>query len=192
MAISIADNLARPKLAQTVSVPVSVSVLNPTETDGSDSFVQYIQLDNIQPAAFTETCNATNATPTLTVTSAPHTIRIGDVVTGTGIASSSAVTAVSGNTITLNNNVTAGITGGTITFTPPETDAKLMGIQGNFTVSGTNLTLRLRAFAADGSKTNGPTDSTTVADMGTAVFDTNLRVNLDSFLSSARVARTNS
>lgn len=192
MAIAIADNLARPKLAQTVSVPVSVTVLNPTEADGSDSFTQYIQLDNIQPAAFTETCNGVNGESTITVTSAPHDIRVGDEVTGTNIGASATVTAVSGNTITLDAANTGTITGGTITFTPPETDAKVVGIQGNFSVSGTTLTLRLRAYAADGTTVTGPTDASTVANMGTAALDQNVRINLDTFLVNSRVPRTNS
>lgn len=192
MAIAIADNLSRPKLTQTVSVPVSVTVLNPTESDGSDSFTQYIQLDNIQPAAFTETCDGVNGESTLTVTSTPHDIRVGDEVTGTGIGASATVTVVSGNTITLDAANTETITGGTITFTPPETDAKLVGIQGNFSVSGTTLTLRLRAYAADGTTVDGPTDSTIIADMGAATLDQNVRINLDTFLVNSRVPRTNS
>lgn len=191
MPISLESNLSRPKLTQVVSVPVGVSVLNPTETDGSDSFIQYVQLDNITPPAFTETCNGTNATNTLTVTSPPHNIRIGDVVTGTGVAASTTVTAVSGNTITLSQNLTAGITGGTITFTPPETDAKLIGLQGNFTVSGSTVTLRLRAYTASGGTVTGPTDSTTITSMGQPVTDVNIRVDLDTFLVNARVPRTN-
>jgi hypothetical protein len=192
MAISLNNDLTRPKLVQTVTVPVSVSVLNPTETDGTDSFVQYIQLDNLQPATFTETCNGVIGESTITVTSTPHDIRIGDVVTGTGIGVAAAVTGVSGNTITLSAANTATITGGTITFTPPETDAKLAAIQGVFSVSGTTLSLRLRVYTATGSTVTGPTDSTVVDDMGAATSDTTIRVNLDSYLANARIPRVNS
>jgi len=191
MAISLANALARPKLAQTLDVPVSVTVLNPTEVDGTDSFTLYVQLDDIEPETSTETCTGTNGQFTLTVTSAPHSIRVGDVVTGTGIAASSTVTVVSGNTITLNNALTDAVNGN-ITFNPPTTDAKLIGLQGNFTMSGTTLSLRLRGYAADGTTTHGPTDSTTVAGMGSPTVDQTIRVNLDSFLTNARVPRVNS
>lgn len=192
MAISLNNDLARPKLTSTIPVPVSVSVLNPTETDGTDSFVQYIQLDNLQPTAFTETCNGVDGESTITVTSTPHDIRIGDVVTGTGIGATAAVTGVSGNTITLSAANTAEITAGTITFTPPETDAKLAAVQGVFSVSGTTLSLRLRVYSANGSTVTGPTDSTVLADMGAATSDTTVRINLDSYLVNARVPRVNS
>ena len=192
MAISLNNDLARPKLTSTIPVPVSVSVLNPTETDGTDSFVQYIQLDNLQPTAFTETCNGVDGESTITVTSTPHDIRIGDVVTGTGIGATAAVTGVSGNTITLSAANTAEITAGTITFTPPETDGKLAAVQGVFSVSGTTLSLRLRVYSADGSTVTGPTDSTVLADMGAATSDTTVRINLDSYLVNARVPRVNS
>jgi hypothetical protein len=192
MAIAIADNLARPKLAQTVSVPVSVTVLNPTETDASDSFTFYIQLDDIEPVNQTESCTAGNNSTSLTVTTAPHDIRVGDVVTGTGIAGGTSVTVVSGNTITINNATTEAITEEPLTFNPPTTDAKVMGFQGNFTVSGTTLSLRLRGYGADGTTVGGPTDPSTVADMGTPALDSTIRVNLDSFLSNSRVPRVNS
>jgi hypothetical protein len=192
MAIAIADSLARPKLAQTVAVPVSVTVLNPVEADGSDSFTFYIQLDDIEPATSTESCTASNNSTTLTVTTAPHNIRVGDVVTGTGIAGATSVTVVSGNTITINNATTAGITEGTLTFNPPTTDAKVMGFQGNFSVSGTTLSLRLRGYTADGTTVGGPTDPSTVANMGTPSLDSTIRVNLDTFLENARIPRVNS
>lgn len=191
MAISLASNLARPKAAQTVSVPVSVTVLNPTEADGSDSFTQYIQLDNITPQAITATATADNSDVTLTIESGKD-VRIGDVVSGTGIQVGTVVTGVSGTTVTIDNATTQALTDESLTFTPPETDAKIIGLMGNFSISGTNLVLRLRGYAGDGSTVDGPTDSSVIADMGTALVDTTLRVDLDVFLSGMRYVRTDS
>jgi hypothetical protein len=191
MPISIATDLARPKAAQVVNQTIAVSVLNPTETDASDSFVQYIQLDDITPDAVTATATADNSDVTLVVQTGKD-VRVGDVVSGTGIQVGTVVTNVSGTTVTIDNATTQAITDESLTFTPPETDAKLAAIQGNFSIAGTTLTLRIRGYAADGSTVDGPTDSSTVADMGTAAVDQTMRINLDTFLTAMRSARTNS
>jgi hypothetical protein len=191
MAITVGSGFSRPKAAQSLTQAVSVTVLNPTEADGSDSFVQYIQLDNITPDPVTATATADNSDVTLVVQTGKD-IRVGDVVSGTGIQGGTVVTGVSGTTVTIDNATTQALTDESLTFTPPETDAKLIGIQGNFSLSGTNLVLRIRGYAGDGSTVDGPTDSTVVGDMGTATADTTIRVDLDSFLSGMRKARTNS
>jgi hypothetical protein len=67
-----------------------------------------------------------------------------------------------------------------------------MGFQGNFSISGTTLSLRLRGYAADGTTVGGPTDQSTVGNMGTPSLDSTIRVNLDTFLNNARVPRVNS
>jgi hypothetical protein len=191
MAITVGSGFSRPKAAQSLTQAVSVTVLNPTEADGSDSFVQYIQLDDITPDPVTATATADNSDVTLVVQTGKD-IRVGDVVSGTGITGGTVVTGVSGTTVTIDNATTQALTDESLTFTPPETDAKLIGIQGNFSLSGTNLVLRIRGYAGDGSTVDGPTDSTVVGDMGTATADTTIRVDLDSFLSGMRKARTNS
>ena len=190
MPISLAQDVARPKLVQTVAVPVSVTVANPTEADGSDSFTQYITLNAIEPATQTVSCTGVDGQATLTA-AAGHDIRVGDVAAGSGVASGAIVTTVAGNTITL-DNANTGTVNGSITFNPPTTNARIFGIQGNFTVSGTKLLLTLKVYAPNGSKVTGPSDETVVADMGSPVLDSRVSTDIDTFLLGARVPKTNS
>lgn len=192
MAISLASDLLRPKAAQTIAVPVSVTVTNPTESDGDDSFTQYITTV-IEPDTITVSCTADNSDVTLTAATG-HDIRIGDVVSGTGIQAGTAVSGISGNTITIDNATTQAITDQSLTFNAPTTTARVMALFGTFTVSGTNVSLRVRGYKADGTKTGGAggADGAAYTDMGAALFDQTIRLDLDKFLSDARVARTNS
>lgn len=193
MPIALATSVQRPKLAQTIDVPVSVTVANPTEADGSDSFTQYIT-HTFTPDAQTVACSADNADVTLTVAAADASkIRVGDVVSGTGITVGTVVTGVSGTTVTIDNATTQAIVSGNLTFTAPETTAKIMGLQGVFSVSGSTITLTLKGYRGDGTKTGGAggTDAATVADMAEQ-FTQTIKLDLDTFLTAARKARVNS
>jgi hypothetical protein len=191
MPISIATDLARPKAAQVVNQTIAVSVLNPTETDASDSFVQYIQLDDITPDAVTATATADNSDVTLVVQTGKD-VRVGDVVSGTGIQVGTVVTNVSGTTVTIDNATTQAITDESLTFTPPETDAKLAAIQGNFSIAGTTLTLRIRAMLLMGQPLMGLRTLLQLLIWDLPAVDQTMRINLDTFLANMRKARTNS
>ena len=187
--MTINVDLARPKAVPAVEVPLVVGVVNPNIT--GSTWTQYLTLNDVDPPSFTRVCSTTNDSATVAV-AAGHGIRVGDVVTGTGIAANTSVTAVDATTITLNNAATATGEDVTLTFNPPEVDARIVGILGEVTVSGTNARVRIRLYRASGLTVAGETDTTAVGDMGAAVGEVSVNVNLDTFLSNLRIPRTNS
>lgn len=187
--MTISANLNRPKAVPVVEVPLTVGVGNPA-TDGS-TWTQYIALNNVDPPEFVRTCAIEESSSTVVV-SAGHGIRVGDVVTGTGIPVSTTVTAVDVTSITLSEDAEATNAEAELTFNPPAVDARLIGVLGEVIISGTSARIRIRLYRSTGLNVAGGTDTTVIGDMGNSIGEVTGVVNLDTFLSNLRIPRVNS
>lgn len=126
-------------------------------------------------------------------------IRIGDVVqtTPTGdFPASTTVLAVNSETqIQLSANPTAQNGDTNMTITPPATDATVGIVEVNITTGGSILNLTPKIYLFDGNVvqdlSGGGYDQATDAESTSNVTYAAANFNLDSFLSNARVARTN-
>jgi hypothetical protein len=117
------DGLNRPKIVTTNTLSLVLSLGTPTEVDTAqeESILIPFNLASQTPSPFTvPTCTTVLSSATVTTTGGGFSsVRVGDPVTGTGIAASSTVTSktADNNTIVLNNVATAAGTV-TLTFTP--------------------------------------------------------------------------
>jgi autotransporter-associated beta strand protein len=91
-------------------------------------------------AGSTATASGTTGTKTLTVSVADASgLRIGQALSGNGIAGSTTITAISGTTVTVNNNLTATIASGSITAAAGAgTTGVTKNGTGTWTLSGAN------------------------------------------------------
>jgi hypothetical protein len=194
----------RPKSAITNSVSVPILVTADSHNDTTDQSVEYIQFENLPPIPATiepsEDVATTSGNAVITITGATFTyngtagdydVRVGDGVAGTGIGASAKVASVDSATqLTLDVNSTATGTINDLVITPPTFDSNMFAIVKNYTVSGSNLTLRVRVFRSDGSSNIDSNadgaDNSTWADYGSAVQDVSVQLNLDTFLTNQR------
>jgi len=151
------DGLARPKIVTTNALSLVVSLGTPTEVDTAqeESILIPFNLASQTPASFTVlTCTTTSASTTVTTTAERFSnVRVGDPVTGTGIAASSTVTSktTDNNTIVLNNAATAAGTV-TLTFTPAAITAPCVyAIRVLYTKFGASVAPSLSLLIYDGS-----------------------------------------
>lgn len=182
-------NLNRPKATQEVTVPIVIGEVAP-QFSGS-GWTQYLTLNDIQAPSFERTGAIVEDAAEVVLTSG-HNVRVGDVVTGTGIPAATSVSAVDATTITLSNAATATNPTATLTFTPQEVDARFVGIVGDISVSGTNVRVRIRLHRATGNTVGGADDTTTIAEMGAHIGEVVATINLDQYLSNMRFPRVNS
>ncbi|MEH1786891.1 MAG: hypothetical protein V7L23_15260 [Nostoc sp.] len=142
--MSITIPTVRNKSVTVNASPTIIEPLSPVEVDQTDSiFFPVASAAPIDPPAFT--IAATTATGNVSVsTSASFAgVRVGDVVTGTGIATDQPVTVVavvSNTVIHLSEAATASGTV-TLTFNPPAVTATYYGIELQHTYSGSIVTL---------------------------------------------------
>ncbi len=186
----------RPKATLTASLPVPLLVGSETPNDTNDNTVQYVMLENVapNPSTFTAVGNTTNGSSTISSSAAFASVKVGDAVSGSGIAGGSRVTAkASDSSITLNNAATGAGTGTTLTFTPPTYDVNIFGIVKIFTVSGSQLSMNIKVYRTTGaanidSNADGA-DESTYLNYGNAVTDFTITADLDTILENNRVAR---
>lgn len=190
------DGLTRPKAATAQSLSLDVTEGTTTEYDavgdGREGFFIPFNI-NITASPFdVSNCTVTNGADSITTTNNGFTaVKIGDEVSGTGIPASTTVIAkTDDDTIQISGNATAdGLEN--LTFTPnggSAIDATLFGLGLDLVKNGSKITLKVTSYAYDGSLegTLG-TDSnqTSSVELGQANID------LDSFLTNARVPRVN-
>ena len=197
--MTVALNIDRPKLATTTVV---AETLTPgTVANVSDSFELRVYL-----AGVTIDNTVIAASPGISWTGSVITgpadtfnaVRPGDVVSAaTGFTSSQIVSTVSadGSTVTTDVVADADTNNEILTFTPGDIDATVYYIKLDHTLSGNVLTLTPKVASFDGTlvadgATNDGDDNLTYSD-GTEKVLPALTYNLDTFLSNARVARTN-
>lgn len=198
MTISIAG-MTRPKLNQTVSLPVAIEGKNPVHEDGSDRILQRFALKNVtpDPIALTGATWTTND-GVVNLAQANTNLRVGDAVTGTGIAASSHIASIQSNTqFTLNNTPEQAGSNSSLTVTPPTFDATLMIVATKFTGTSSQLMPSQEYYVFDGSQAfdanrNGDDEATiNVASAGPLTSPPS-SIDIDAFLVKARKAKTNS
>ncbi len=194
MAVTL--ELTRPKSVTTNAAPASISVGTIVETDTAqeESFFIPINLASTDPASFTvANCTTTSGSPTVTTTGNGFAnVKVGDVVTGTGIAGSTTVTdKANNNTITLSNNATASGTV-TLTFDPPAVTPTLYGLKVQHTKAGSVFGLVVTLYTYDGSL-GGTAGTAANASKTIKLASTDgqpIQVNIDSFLTNLRVPQS--
>ncbi|MGL5075105.1 MAG: hypothetical protein ACRDBG_04605 [Waterburya sp.] len=189
MAINL-DGLTRDKLAATNNLTVSIAQGTTGEVDGaSESFFTPYNFNSITPPPFVvANCTTTNGNSQVTTSANGFSnVRVGDAVSGTGIAANSEVTAkANDNTITLNNNATAAGTV-SLTFTPDAFSPTIFAVEINFDKNGSKLGISPKIHFYDGG--NGG-DGATTTNSSSVIPLPRTEVNLDDFLNKCRVPRT--
>jgi hypothetical protein len=195
MAITL--ELTRPKASVTnaQSTQLSVSTAKIVETDSTTEESFFIPITSeFNPPSFTVTsCITTSASTTVTTTGNGFlNVRVGDVVTGTGIAASVTVSAkTNNNSITLSQNATASGTA-TLTFDPPAIIPTVYALRVRHLKAGSTFGLTVDLMTYDGSL-GGIDGSVSNADKITNLIPADgqlIQINIDSFLTNLRVPQT--
>jgi hypothetical protein len=194
MAITL--ELTRPKSVTNNASPSVVSIGTVVETDTAqeESFFIPINLASTDPPSFTVTGSITTSGSNQVTTTGNgfQNVKVGDVVTGTGIAASTTVSAkTNNNTITLNNNATASGTV-TLTFDPPAVTPTLYALKVTHAKAGSVFGLNVALYTYDG--TSGNTVGTAAnASKTISLASTDgqpIQINIDSFLTNLRVPQS--
>lgn len=194
MAITL-DNLTRPKATTTDSVTAALTVASAVEVDSTEeSHFIPIKLGSTNPSSFTVASVATtNGSPTLTTTSNGFAnVKVGDVLSGTGIDVGATVTAKASNTsLTMSANATATNTI-TLTVDPPSGTPTVLALKVVYSGGGNVLSIKPYIYlydgslapGVDGSSANATTTYELVEKTGKAIS-----IDLDAFLTNYRVFR---
>ena len=194
--MSITLELTRPKSVTTNAQNTALSVGTVVETDTSteESFFIPVNLASTDPPSFTVANSVTtSANNQITTTNNGFQgVRVGDVVTGTGIAASTTVTVkTNDNTITLSNNATAS-GAVTLTFDPPVATPAMYALKVTHTKGGSVFGISVTLYTYDG--TLGSVAGTAVnASKIIKLVTTDgqpVQINTDLFLSNLRVPQT--
>ena len=192
--------LTRPKLsvtnAQNTSLSVSTAKIVETDNATEESFFIPITSGSIDPPSFTvESCTTSSSSAIVTTTGNKFSsVRVGDVVTGTGIVASPATTVsakTNNNSITLSQNASAAGTV-TLTFDPPAITPTVYALRVRHSKAGTTFGLAIDLMTYDGSLSG--TDGTAInATKTTSLIPADgqlVQVNIDSFLTNLRVPQS--
>ena len=194
MAITL--GLTRPKsvTVNAQNTPLSVGTAVETDTPTEQSFFIPVTLASTDPPPFTVPNSiTTSGSPTVTTTGNGFVgVKVGDVVTGTGIATSTTVTAkTDNNTLTLNNNATASGTV-TLTFDPPAVTPTMYALKVTHAKAGSVFGLTLALYTYDGSL-GGTVGTAANASKAIKLVTTDgqpIQINTDLFLSNLRVPQS--
>ena len=192
--------LTRPKLsvtnAQNTSLSVSTAKIVETDNATEESFFIPITSGSIDPPSFTvASCTTSSSSAIVTTTGNEFlSVRVGDVVTGTGIVASPATTVsakTNNNSITLSQNASAAGTV-TLTFDPPAITPTVYALRVRHSKAGTTFGLAIDLMTYDGSLSG--TDGTAInATKTTSLIPADgqlVQVNIDSFLTNLRVPQS--
>lgn len=185
--------LNRPKATATTITSVTLGISNPTAS--ANKWTQFLTLNGVDAPSFAVTCSVLENSAVVQLPSnlKPGTIRPGDIVTGVELDDQVevAVLSVSGTTCTLSSNCLADNADAIFTFNPPVVSAKLVGIVGEVNLVGTTVRVKLLLYRSSGLTVQGAVDETTISQMDTALGETTISVDLDTFLSNIRIPRGN-
>lgn len=198
MPISIAG-MTRAKRDQVVSLPVDVEGKDPVHEDGSDRILQRFVLKNVtpDPIALTGATWTTND-GVVNLAQANNNLRLGDAVTGTGIAANSFIQSIQSPTqFTLNNTPSQAGSNSSLTVTPPTFDATLMIVATRFAGTSSQLVSSQEYYTFDGAQAfdanrNGDDEATINVATAGPLTSPPSSIDLDAFLVKARKAKTNS
>lgn len=192
------DGMSRPKSVTTNSLSTAIAAGTPTEVDTGqeESIFVPFNLGATDPASFTvASVTTTSGQPTITVTGGAFAnVRVGDVLSGTGIPGGTTVSSktANNNSITMSANATAS---GTITLTvdPPSGTPTVFAIKVTFAKANSSIALVPQLFVYDGSLGSVTAASPTNAARTIDLVDRaggSFSIDLDSFLTNFRVARS--
>jgi hypothetical protein len=192
----ISASLLRPKAEQAVTLSTSVAD-KPVVVTGNKMQLRVV-LENVALPTFTvPTVTTANGSATLTASAGSFSnVRVGDIITGTGIPADTNVQTVNttGSSLTLTAAATASGSV-TITVNPGTVDATLYIMELDHVFSGSTVTLKPTLYTFDGKNvadTTGTGDDGATVVKGTPVALGQQILNIDTFLSNARKPRTNS
>lgn len=190
MAITF-NTLTRPKLNTTIAFANQPSLTTTLVEDDTDKTLTIKTVETVNPASFTVTgCTTVNTQLTVTTTNNKFVnVKVGDPVSGTGIANGTTVATKTSNTsITLSAAATGSGTV-TLTFDPPSVTYVLQTLV--LRLSGSNSTLSVTGdvYRYDGTVLNG--SETTLNAVQTLPLPS-VTHNLDSTRNNIRDNRTDS
>lgn len=187
---------SRPKTLTRDALPVTLIAEPPIENDTANQVRFRVSRQGIQPPVFTLPITTTNNSKTISGTDLSK-LRGGDAIDST--KASGNVTAVNTGTTPHTATISAAATSGgatTATVTPPAVDAALYDVVVDHVMNANDATLyisldlyRFDGLATSDSNLDGKDDVTT--DAATKVGNSvQLNIDLDQFLSNARIPRT--
>jgi hypothetical protein len=193
--MAVVLELSRPKTSVTNAVNASIAAGTVVETDTSqeESFFIPFNLSGQDPPSFTvASCTTTSGVTAVTTTASFVDVRVGDPVTGTGIAGGTTVAAISSNTsLTLSAAATASGTV-TLTFDPAAVSAATVyALKVTHAKSGNTFSMNLTLYTYDGSLggTAGTSANATQTVQMVPVTGS-AQIDIDAFLSKLRVPRS--
>lgn len=193
MAITL--ELSRPKLntVNNISPTFTVGTVVETDTAQEESFFIPINMGSQDPPSFTVTSSVTtNASNSITTTNNGfENVKVGDLVTGTGIPVSTTVSAKNNsNTITISNNATASGTV-TLTFDPPAFVPSIYALKVTHSKSGSLINLSVNLYSYDGSLGGTPGTSANATNNFNLISSSgsSITIDVDAFLAKARIPR---
>lgn len=199
MAISV-SGAVRPKLNQTVTLPLSLVSKAIVEDDTGDAFRHRVCLASLIPDPFTLTgATWTTADGVVNLAVGISNLRVGDGITGTGIPANTYVLSIASPTqFTLSATPTVAGSNSTLNVTPPTFDATLMIVQTKFVAAASQLTVSHEVYLFDGTKAfdadRDGDDECVIADalnFAKPLDRLPTSIDLDSYLTNARKAKTN-
>lgn len=188
----------RPKLATTLPLSLALIGATPVYNDTDNIIDSYYRIEDLDPPSFTvASVTTTNESATITTTGNGFAnVRVGDAVSGTGIAGGAVVqTKTNNNSLVLSAASTAS---GTITatFNSPAFDASLYGIRQELSISGSILSIKASIYRFTGdqaSNANTGNDGLSFASSSAVKFsEATATIDLDAYLEAARVPKANS
>lgn len=196
--MSITVPLKRPKLSTEVDFNAVLSVGTAVESDSEDSIFIPILLASQDPPSFTvAACTTTNASAAVTTTT-PNgfaDVKVGDPVTGTGIAGGTTVSAKNVNNLSLTLSANATASGTVVlTFDPPNVvTPTLYAIKVTNNRSGKQILPTVQLYTYDGTLgATAGTAANATATFNLAASSGSPSVDTDAFLTNLRVPKTNS
>ncbi|MHC5610560.1 MAG: hypothetical protein ACYTXA_05960 [Nostoc sp.] len=194
--MTVTLELTRPKsvTVNPQNTGLSVGTVVETDTSSEESFFIPVTLASIDPPSFTVTnCTTTNNNATVTTTGNGFaSVNVGDPLSGTGIATSTTVSAkTDNNTITLSQNATASGTV-TLTFDPPAITPTVYGLRVKHSRAGSTFGLTIDLMTYDGTLRGTVGTATNATKITNLVPNDGLpmQINIDSFLTNLRVPQS--
>lgn len=179
---------------------LSIGIFLPViETDTlTNSFIQYFQLENLTALPSSFIVNSTYELDSTSIVSHEDNsfinVRVGDILSGTGIAENTKVLEkIDNSNIVVSLPTTSVAVNSPVTFYPQVFNSNLGAYKVSFSQSESILTCVFELYMADPSVINDANsdgvDDSTIEEYGKVRNRYTLHINLDEYLTKARVER---
>lgn len=164
----------------------------------TNSFIQYFQLENLTAFPSSFIVNSTYELDSTSIVSHEDNsfinVRVGDVLSGTGIAENTKVLEkIDNSNIVVSLPTTSVAVNSPVTFYPQVFNSNLGAYKASFSQSESILTCVFELYMADPSVINDTNsdgvDDSTIEEYGKVRNRYTLHINLDEYLTKARVER---